>query len=80
MFDNKPCCIPKEIWEQTIPERPSQMQKIIDKFTNTLGSNRKKTQCLNPFGLQHDYGETGLENQCWHEDDNGVECEGKFEI
>jgi len=80
IFDNKPCCIPNEIWEQTTPSRPSQMQKIINAFTGTLGKNRVKTACYNHFGLQHEYDASkGLENQCWHEDDNGVECEEQFQ-
>ena len=79
MLDNKPCCIPTEVWDQTSPSRPSQMMKIIQAHQDSSGKNRKKTACYHHIGMQHEYDQSvGLEDQCWHENDEGVECEGKI--
>ena len=58
-------------------QRPNkQVKKIIDTFIDKKGKNRKNIPCKDHFGVQHDYG-NGLENQCRHRNDEGVECEGK---
>ena len=75
MLDGKPCCIPEDLWKKKDPAH-SQVQKIIDEFKIKKGKNRKKIKCHDHFGLQYDYG-NGLEDQCRHFNDEGVECEGK---
>ena len=75
MLDGNPCCIPDEIWKRQNPQH-SQVKKIIDTFIDKKGKNRKNIPCKDHFGVQHDYG-NGLENQCRHRNDEGVECEGK---
>ena len=91
MLSGKPCCIPSETWNKEDP-RPPQMMEVIKKFEESRGRNRKKEACYHHFGVQHEYdSETGrvnpscksdktcqLEDQCWHENDEGVQCEGKF--
>ena len=77
MFSGKPCCIPSETWNKEDPRAP-QMMEVIKKFEESKGKNRKKEACYHPFGVQHEYDpDTGLEDQCWHENDEGVQCEGK---
>ena len=77
MLEGNPCCIPEDIWNKKEPRHP-QVQTIIDEFIAKTGKNRKKIKCHDHFGLQHDYGYgNGLEDQCRHENDEGVECEGK---
>jgi len=79
MFSGYPCCIPSEIWNKQDP-RPPQMMEVIKKFEESKGRNRKKQACYHHFGVQHEYdSETGLEDQCWHENDEGVQCEDKFQ-
>ena len=81
MFDSKPCCIPNEIWTEfdstKNPERPPQVMAVIKAYNDASGQNRKKIPCHDHFGLEHEY-DGVLEAQCWHETDEGVECEGKI--
>ena len=78
MFSEYPRCIPSETWNKQDP-RPLQMMEVIDKFEESKGRNRKKQACYHHFGAQHEYdSKTGLEDQCWHENDEGVQCEGNL--
>ena len=81
MFDGNPCCIPNEIWTELDknkdPPRPPQVMAVIKAWTDADGKNRKKIPCRDSFGLEHEY-DGVLEAQCWLENDENVECEGKI--
>jgi len=82
MFDGNPCCIPNEIWTEfdktKDPQRPPQVMAVIKAWTDAGGKNRKKIPCRESYGMEHEY-DGVLEAQCWHENDENVECEEKFQ-
>ena len=83
MFDSKPCCIPNEIWTEfdknKDPQRPPQVMAVINAYNKENGKNRGKIPCRHHYGMQHEY-DGVLEAQCWHDNDDNVECEGKFNL
>ena len=55
------------------------MMAFIAAYNEGNGKNRGKIPCRHHFGLQHEY-DGVLEDLCWHENDENVQCEGELNL